>query len=166
MQLFKRFPLAPGAACNVLGSDFPECVCECRVVGASHLLMLFCRGCQDPRVCGKGGNCPWLLLNLIVVGEESFLCVHSLLLPDVMVLMPQNTLWGKSKMSSRVSLWPWKSFYLLKSTGAWTFMWTSCVWFRLFWGIPDLASSVLLEVIALSLPARNMYPHNYLPETS
>lgn len=123
----------------------------------------FAGGVRTPRYVGREG---------IVYGScltslcwESFLRVCSILLPDVMVLTTQNTFWGKSKMSPGVSVWPWKSFYLLKSTGAWTFMWTLCVWFRLFWGIPHLASNILLEVMALSLPARNMYPHNYLPET-
>lgn len=42
------------------------------------------------------------------------------------------------------------SFDLLKSTGVWTFAWMLCVWFRLSWWIPDLASNLPLEVLALS----------------
>ena len=42
------------------------------------------------------------------------------------------------------------SFDLPKSTGVWTFTWMLCVWFRLSWRIPDLASNLPLEVMALS----------------
>lgn len=46
--------------------------------------------------------------------------------------------------------------YLVKSTGGRTFPWTLCVWFRLSQCIPDLASKLPLEVMALSSLVRKI----------
>jgi len=112
-------------------------------------------GVRTPRYLGKGGNllCSAPAYPRSGAGGEFPLWLLS---PAAQCHGAEASKHPLTEKSDEVSpVWPVCMAleicsYLLKSTAAWTFTWTLCVWFRLSWGVTDLPGNLPLEVMALS----------------